>query len=102
MLALARWCAAGLAARGRTAVVAPALGLDSRVRDAVGLNREQRDANLAGRLRVTPDGVPPAGTPVVVLDDVVTTGATVLACADALRAVGVVVKGVVALTSPSR
>lgn len=102
MLVLARWCAAGLAKRGRAAAVAPALRLAAGVRDAAGLDPAQRAANLDGRMWVTPDGVPSPGTPVVVLDDVVTTGATASACADALRAAGVAVKAVIALTSPSR
>ncbi|WP_420848857.1 ComF family protein [Prauserella marina] len=98
VLALARQCAAGLAARGHSVAVAPALGLDPRTRDAVGLDRTQRAANLAGRVRFVREGAPPEGTPVVLLDDVITTGATVAACARALDSGGIEMSAALALT----
>jgi predicted amidophosphoribosyltransferase len=96
---LARHCAAALAASGTAAAVAPALRLDAGVRDAVGLDHRQRTANLSGRVRLEPGGLPPPGSPVVLLDDVVTTGATVAACVRALDAGGLVVSAVLTLTS---
>ena len=97
VLALARHCAAEL---GRTApaAVAPALRLRAGARDAVGLSRARRAANLDGRLRVVAAGLPPPGAPVVLLDDVVTTGVTAAACAAALAAAGVPVAAVLTLT----
>jgi predicted amidophosphoribosyltransferase len=99
LLRLARACAAELAATGRRAAVAPALRLGPGARDAVGLDRDQRAANLAGRLVLDPRGVPPPGTPVALLDDVVTTGATAAACVHALDAGGFPVTVVLAVTA---
>jgi predicted amidophosphoribosyltransferase len=94
---LANAAASVLAARGIEVAVAPALELAGSARDAVGLNREQRMANLAGRLRFRESGRPPPGFRIVVLDDVVTTGATAAACARALAAEGFTVSAVLTL-----
>jgi predicted amidophosphoribosyltransferase len=94
---LANEAASILAARGIEVAVAPALELAGDARDAVGLGREQRVANLAGRLRFREAGRPPPGYPIVVLDDVVTTGATAAACAKALAAEGFTVSAVLTL-----
>jgi predicted amidophosphoribosyltransferase len=94
---LANEAASVLAARGIEVAVAPALELAGDARDAVGLGREQRVANLAGRLRFREAGRPPPGYPIVVLDDVVTTGATAAACARALAAEGFTVSAVLTL-----
>lgn len=86
-----------LATRGFEVAVAPALELAGSARDAVGLGHAQRAANLAGRLRFREAGRPPPGFPVVVLDDVVTTGATAAACVHALAAEGIAVAAVLTL-----
>jgi len=99
LLALARRCAATLHADGHSVAVAPALRLAAGARDAVGLDRTQRAANLAGRLRVREDACPPRGTPVVLLDDVVTTGATLSAARAALVGAGVPVGAALTLTA---
>ncbi|MEV6874817.1 ComF family protein [Amycolatopsis sp. NPDC051128] len=94
---LANAAASVLAARGIEVAVAPALELAGGARDAVGLDRAERMANLAGRLRFRQAGRPPPGYPLVVLDDVVTTGATAAACVRALAAEGFPVSAVLTL-----
>lgn len=62
----------------------------------VGRNRAQRLTNVADAFAVRQRGAL-VGQPVVVVDDVVTTGATATACIQPLRADGARVVGVVAL-----
>lgn len=100
MLRLAEHCAAALAEAGQPAAVAPALRLAAGARDAVGLDATRRAANLAGHVLPDPTGAPPAGSAVVLLDDVLTTGATAAACIRALASIDVHVAAVLALTSP--
>ncbi|CRK59706.1 Competence protein F homolog, phosphoribosyltransferase domain; protein YhgH required for utilization of DNA as sole source of carbon and energy [Alloactinosynnema sp. L-07] len=80
-----------------TAQVVPALKMAWRTRDSAGLNPIQRAANLHGALTVVRK--PPPGTPVVLLDDVITTGATMAACIDALAAAGIPVAAAVSFTA---
>ena len=94
---VARLCRAVAARRPGVRVVRP-LRLARRARDSVGLDAEQRAANLAGRVRVRPRALRSFGTGTVLLvDDVVTTGATVRACHDALAAAGIEVSAAVVL-----
>lgn len=84
-----------LAAAGRLrragvpARVAPVLRLRRAVRDQAGLGARQRRENLAGALEVCPGGARLTdGAELVLVDDVITTGATLAEAARALRAAG--------------
>ncbi|MGH3913351.1 MAG: phosphoribosyltransferase family protein, partial [Pseudonocardiaceae bacterium] len=99
---LADRAAAVLAGAGIAAAVAPALRMAPGVRDSVGLDRAARQANLAGRVLVRPAGLPGADRSVVLVDDVVTTGATAAACVAALLQAGVEVPAIVVLAAPQR
>jgi predicted amidophosphoribosyltransferase len=96
---LARRAAAALAGAGLAAAVAPALRMGTGVRDSVGLAPAARRANLAGRVLARRAGLPPVGTSVVLVDDVVTTGATAAACTLALGRTGIAVSAIVVLAA---
>ncbi|WP_267128873.1 phosphoribosyltransferase family protein, partial [Ornithinicoccus halotolerans] len=69
--------------------VCEALRLAGAVRDQAALGARERHANLAGAVQLrSRDRRRVVATPVVVVDDVVTTGATLVACADALHRAG--------------
>lgn len=55
-----------------------------RVHTQRGLNREQRMGNLQGSI----DAIGPVNVPVLLIDDVLTTGATASVCTEVLRAAG--------------
>lgn len=74
--------------------VVRALRLTGFARDSVGLSSADRQRNLAGRVRLTR----PVTGSVVVVDDVVTTGATACESVRALQTAGVDVHAVLALT----
>jgi len=99
---LAERAAAALAAAGLATAVAPALRMARGVRDSVGLDLAARQANLAGRVLLRPAGRPPPGMPVVLIDDVVTTGATAAACATTLVQTGIEIPAIVALAFSGR
>lgn len=89
------------------AVLGPRLGLPVDHRSLVrqrhvpkqaGMDRAARLSNVAGAFRVRP-GAPISSRRVVLVDDVVTTGATASACIGALRAAGADVTAVLAVAS---
>ncbi|MGJ7908895.1 ComF family protein [Actinopolyspora sp. H202] len=81
---------------------ADCLRLSPRVRDSVGLGSGPRFENLRGGVLPRPGRLPPPGTPVLLLDDVLTTGATVLNCRRALSELGLPVVAVLVLASACR
>lgn len=69
------------------------------VRDSVGLSARERGDNLAGRVRLRGAAGPVPGptSEVLIVDDVVTTGATIAETVRVLTAVGVPVRGALTL-----
>lgn len=96
---LARLAAARLRGSGLPAVVWRGLRQVRRPRDQSELGRDDRLANLAGAL-LSRGGLPP-GRPVVV-DDIVTTGATLAEAARALAASGCPAVGVATVAATIR
>jgi predicted amidophosphoribosyltransferase len=99
MLRCARRAATVLRRAGQDATAVPALRHRRRVRDQAGLRREARQHNLAGAMTLRSAGLAVLrGACIVVVDDVVTTGATMRECVRTLRAAGIVPCGVAAVT----
>lgn len=101
MTRIARRMTTQFTGTGPRASVADCLFIAPGAADSADLEPEQRVDNLAGRVRVRADRLPPAGARMVLLDDVVTTGATVASSVEALRGAGREVTAVLTLTATS-
>ncbi|WP_156994238.1 ComF family protein [Pseudonocardia acaciae] len=97
VLVLAEQVAERLAAEGGSVGVSAALRMRRGGRDSVGLDPAARWANLRGRVLPRPAGLPPPGVTVLLVDDVVTTGATLRNCVATLAEAGVTVRGALVL-----
>ena len=75
--------------------VTQALRMRAMVRDSVGLSGADRQRNIAGRVMLTK----PVSGEVLVLDDIVTTGATASESVRVLRIAGAQVAGVLAIAN---
>jgi len=94
VLRMSRAASARLRSIGLDVAVAPLLRVGRPVRDQASLGREQRLANLRDAIRARPVRAARRDRIAVIVDDIVTTGATAGDCARALRAAGVRVVGV--------
>jgi predicted amidophosphoribosyltransferase len=103
LLRVARAAAARLRAQGAPATVARLLVPGAVVQDQAGLDAAARASNLAGSMRAAPRRTAsrrPGG--VVVVDDVLTTGATAREAQRALEAAGVPVLGIATVAATRR
>lgn len=94
--------ARALRRRGVPARCERRLRLVRRVRDQAGLGEAERAANLRAAMVARPDRSGARAGPVVVVDDVRTTGATLAEAARALAAVGFDVRGAAVLAATRR
>ena len=104
LLRVARRAGAGLRADHVAARVVPLLALGRRVSDQAGLGATARAGNLAGAHRVRPRAAARlrSDETLVVVDDLITTGASLAEAARALRAAGLVVQGAAVIAATSR
>jgi predicted amidophosphoribosyltransferase len=100
LLRVVRECRRAMRAAGVTASVEPVLRIVRPLQDQAGLSAPQRHANLAGAFEVGRRR--PHRAAVVVVDDIVTTGATAAEACRALRAAGASVIGVAVVAATAR
>jgi len=101
LLRISRRAAVRLRATGRPAAVSRLLSPVGSVRDQAGLSSAERAENLAKTMRAR-RGARPADPPVVVVDDVLTTGATAREAQRALECAGFRVAGIAAIAATRR
>jgi predicted amidophosphoribosyltransferase len=100
---LARRAVGAVRRRGGAVTLAPVLRMARTARDQAGLGADARAANLAGAVRLVRGASPYLpGQRVVVVDDVVTTGATLAECARVLRRAGADVVGAAVVAATVR
>lgn len=97
---IARAAAGRLRSAGYAVRVRPVLRQCRPVADQAGLPAARRSANLAGALAARP-GALTAGEPVLLVDDLVTTGASLAEAARAVRAAGGLPLGAAVVAGPS-
>ncbi|MDX6319153.1 MAG: hypothetical protein QOD35_2553 [Nocardioidaceae bacterium] len=97
LLRVARECRRAMRAAGVTASVEPVLRIVRPLEDQAGLSAPQRHANLQGAFEVGRRR--PLGGAVVVVDDIVTTGATATEACRALGVAGAEVVGVAVIAA---
>lgn len=104
LVRLTRHAATRLRRDGEHAVVVRLLRSARGVRDQAGLGAEERAANLAGSLRAVRPARPGAGpdTRLVLVDDVLTTGATAREAQRALEEAGHAVLGIATVAATRR
>jgi predicted amidophosphoribosyltransferase len=103
VLRMARVAASVARGQGVAVRMLPCLRAARTVEDQAGLDAGQRLANLSGAMRVAGrhEGAL-AGRRMIVVDDIITTGATAAEACRALRAAGAVVCGVAVVAATSR
>ncbi|MEB3048836.1 ComF family protein [Mycolicibacter sp. MYC123] len=79
--------------------VAPALRMRALTRDSVGLGSGARERNLAGGVLLRHCAIPKSGGDVLLVDDVVTTGATLAESVRVLRAGGISVSAALVIAA---
>lgn len=99
MTRVAHRAAGRLAGAGWSARVADCLVTESGAVDSAELAPAERMGNLSGRVRARPADLPPTDPPVLLIDDVITSGATAAVCARVLADVGIGVAAVLSLTA---
>lgn len=99
MSRVAHLVAAELAASGHPAAVADCLVTAGGAADSAGLDAAERVGNLAGRVLARTGRFPPPTAQVALIDDVITTAATVASCLAVLGTAGVDVAAVLSLTA---
>ncbi len=103
LLRLARRAGARLRGDGIAASAVPLLMLGRRVSDQAGLGASARADNLAGAHRVRRRAVARLGGETVILvDDLITTGASLAEAARALRAAGLAVRATAVIAATPR
>jgi predicted amidophosphoribosyltransferase len=103
VLRMARRAASVLRRNGVACAAAPVLRVGRPVADQAGLSARQRADNLRDAFEVRPGAAAAlAGSATVIVDDVLTTGATAAEAARAVRATGAVVVAVAAVAATRR
>ena len=103
LLRMAEVAAGSLRSVGVVARVDPVLRVRRRVADQAGLGAAERRANLAGALGVRPGAAARLGLgPVVLVDDILTTGSTLTEAARALRSCEVHLLGAAVICATRR